>query len=157
MNLSKLKEVSKKKVATVTLAGALVVGSVSGGAYAYKDAWTAKIDQGVQLLAKQAFPSIATAVNDYGVTKESQFRGFVTTLITSTQSKIEAFKVAEIKRAKEEIDAHDADNRAKLDKAASDAVQKAKDAQTAKTNENIAKETGDLDKIVEDTLGQLPK
>ena len=157
MKFKQLKEVSKKKVATVTLASALVVGSLSGGAYAYKDAWTAKVEQGVHILAGQIFPSIGTAVTAHGNAKEAQFKTFVQQLIASTQAKIEAFKQSEINRAKAEIDAHDANNREKLEKAANNAVQKENNAQKAKTDAVIDKEEDDLDKVVDDTLDQLPK
>lgn len=155
--LKNIKKASKKRIATVALAGVIGVSSIGTATYAYKDEWTAKIGQGVSIIAGMVFPSIQPAIASHGDAKETALKTWVNQIVSDTQAKMEAFKTAEINRGKAEIDAHDADNRTKIKNTVDSAVQTQKDAQKAKDDASIKKEQNDLDKVVDDALNQLPK
>lgn len=155
--LKNIKKASKKRIATVAIAGVIGMSSLGTATYAYKDEWTAKIGQGVSVIAGMVFPSIQPAIASHGDAKETALKTWVNQIVADTQAKMEAFKNAEIKRGKDEIDEHDAQNRAKIKDTVDNAVQSQKDAQKTKDDAGIKKEQDDLDKVVDDALNQLPK
>lgn len=156
--MKNIKMAGKKRVAAFALAGAIGISSLGTATFAYKDAWTAKINQGIQLVAGQVFKEdIQAELVSYGNAKEAAFKNFLTALAAEATAKLTAYKNAEIARGKAEIDSHDANNRARITEATDNALNSAKNAQKAKDDAAISKEQGDLDKIVDDNLDTLPK
>jgi hypothetical protein len=145
-----------KKAATVIVAGTVVVGSLGGGAYAYKDEWTAKIQSGVSQLADYIFKGdIQTAVKTYGDEKESKLKADANSLITSVMNELKQFKQDEINRGKAELDAKYNSDVKKITNVANQAKNNEKAEQKAKTDQAVSNAKNDMDAVIEEYLNKI--
>jgi hypothetical protein len=154
--MKNIKKVGRKKIATVAIAGAVVMGSFGGGAYAYKDAWTAKIQKGVSELATYVFKDdIQSAVKAYGDTKEAQLRQVANATINAITAELRSFKDEEIKRGKDQLDSKYNGDVTKIKEVAEQAKNSEKAKQTNKTNGAITEASNEMDAVVEEYLSQI--
>jgi hypothetical protein len=145
-----------KKAATVIVAGTVVVGSLGGGAYAYKDEWTAKIQSGVSQLADYIFKGdIQTAVKTYGDEKENKLKADANSLITSVMNELKQFKQDEINRGKAELDAKYNSDVKKITNVANQAKNNEKAEQKAKTDQAVSNAKNDMDAVIEEYLNKI--
>jgi hypothetical protein len=145
----------KKAVAGIT-AGVIALSTLGGGAYAYKDEWTAKIQEGVSQAANAVFGgAINEAVDTHGETKEGQLRSEANSLINSILNDLKAFKQAEIDRGKAELDAkynHDVNT---ITRVANQAKESEKAEQRAKTDQAVNGAKSEMDAVIEEYLNQI--
>lgn len=154
--IKKIKETGKKKVAVVAIATTLVAGSIGGGAYAYKDEWTAKIQQGVSMLADHVFGgAITTAVKQHGDAKEQELKGAANNLISGLTKELQDFKNAEIQRGKDAINAKYQADVNRITAEANKAKEAEKREQKAKTDETVQNAKNDMDAVIESYLNQI--
>jgi hypothetical protein len=147
---------TNKKVIGVALAGIITLGSIGGGAYAYKDEWTAKIQEGVSQLANHVFGgAIQTAVDEHGETKEGQLKGEANKLINGVMNDLKAFKQSEIDRGKAELDAKYNSDVDKITRVANNAKEAEKAEQRAKTNTAVSEAKSEMDAVIEEYLSQI--
>ena len=154
--VEKIKETGKKKVAVIAVATTLAVTTIGGGAYAYKDEWTAKIQQGVSMLADHVFGgAITTAVTQHGDAKENELKGVANNLISGLTKELKEFKDAEIKRGKDAIDAKYNADVDRITAEANKAKEAEKREQKAKTDTAIQGAKSDMDAVIESYLNQI--
>lgn len=147
----------KKKIIAGVTAGALVLGTLGGGAYAYKDEWTAKIQQGVNVLAGVIYKDdIQKAVNTYNETLKGQLKGFINSTVGQAQQALKDHKDAEIARGKKALDDKLAEDQRRAKEAVDTAIANEKAEQEAKTDAQVQTDAGELDAIVETELNKIP-
>lgn len=156
--MKKLLEGSKKKVAGIAIAGTLVVGSIGGTTYAYKDEWTAKIVRGVDMLAGYIYKDdVNKAVDAHGNSLENQLRKDIQDMIASITSTLQAHKQNEIDRGKQELDTKYHEDKNRAQEVINDAVAAEKAEQTAKTDAEVQSEKNDMDAVIEAELDKIPE
>jgi hypothetical protein len=154
--MKNLKEKMNKKVVAVTVAGTVVLGSLGGGAYAYKDEWTAKIQEGVSQLANYVYGgAIESAVTDEKNEQKTKTTNFGNKLISDFQALLKAHKQAEIERGTNAVKKHAEDDRATLERVANNALDKEKKERETKTNQAVGEANAEIDAIVDNFLSQV--
>lgn len=152
-----IKTAAKKKVVAGVIAGSVVLSSLGGTAFAYKDEWTAKINQGVAALAGYVFKDdIQKEVKAHGDAQEAGLKAWANDLISSMTKTFDEYKKSEIQRGKASIDEKVAQDKEQLQRAANNAVNAEKAKQQGKTTEAINKEKADLDGAIDGYLKQIP-
>lgn len=155
--MKKIMEKTNKKVAVVALAGVLSFGALGGGAYAYKDAWTAKIQSGVSALAGYIYKDdITNAINAHNETLKGELKGFISSTVNSATKALQDHKKAEIKRGKKSLSDKLAEDKARAKEVVDNAVASEKTKQEAKTDTQVNTDAGELDAIVESELAKIP-
>lgn len=147
-----------KKIAGVVLAGALALGSIGGGAYAYKDEWTPMIHKGVDMLAGYIFKDdIQKEIDAHNEQLKGTLRGDIQRMIAGITQRLQAEKQAEINRGKNELTTKYEQDKARAEREVAQAVDNEVREQQAKTNAKVENEKGELDDIVEAELNKIPK
>jgi len=155
--MRKLLTEGKKKVAVIALSGAVVMGSIGGSAYAYKDEWTPAIQRGVSMLAGYIFKSdIETAIKAHGDTLEGALRKEIQSMIASTNKKLQDFKNAEIDRGKKSLDDKYTADKNQAQTVLNEAVEAEKNKQKAKNDAAINESAAEMDAIIESELDKIP-
>jgi ABC-type phosphate transport system auxiliary subunit len=148
----------KKKFVAVAAAGIIGFGALGGGAFAYKDAWTAKIQQGMTAAATYVFKDdIEKSVKAHGDAQENNLKKWANEYVTTIISTLNEFKQNEIKRGKDEINLKVEQEKYNLKSTADRALQDEKNKQTGKTDATINQAKEELDAVVEEFLNQIPE
>jgi hypothetical protein len=146
----------KKKAAAGIVAGVMALSAVGGGAYAYKDEWTAKIQEGVSQLANHVFGgAIQAEVDSHGETKEGQLRNEANSLIGAVTKELQSYKQSEIDRGKAELDAKYNNDVDKINRVANQAKENEKAEQREKTNQAVNSAKSEMDAVIEEYLNQI--
>lgn len=148
----------KKKVVAIVGAGIIGMSALGGSVFAYQDAWTAKIQQGVQYLADNIIfkGDIENAVKAEGDKTSQQLNTDGKGLISQIYNDFLKFKQDEINRGVKAVDDEYNTDKTNITSVAINAEQTQKDAQTAKTNTDIQNAKAQLDAVVESYLKQIP-
>ena len=155
--MKNLKEKMNKKVIAVMVTGAVVFGSIGGGAYAYKDEWTSKINRGVDALAGYIYKDdVQNAINTHNEGLKNDLRKFISDTIASASAKLNEHKQNEINRGKEALDNKLSEDKRRATEAVNNAVANEKAEQEAKTNAQVETDKAELDAIVDAELNKVP-
>jgi hypothetical protein len=146
-----------KKLIGGVLAGAIALGSIGGGVYAYQDEWTAKIYKGVDLLAGFIYKDdIEKEINSHNEGLKSQLRQDIQGFIAQVTSELQEHKQNEIDRGKKSLDQKYNGDKNKAQHDVNSALRQEKQEQKAKTDAKVETEKGELDAIVEAELSKIP-
>jgi hypothetical protein len=150
MNMGTIKQAGKKKLAVVTLASAVVLGSMGTGAYAFKDDLIALFDKaythlnpGVQkaITDKEAElkGTIANEVRTEANARWSALSSFSQGVVARETAELEAYKTAYVNSIKAKADSEQDRIEAKLDSAANATTEQSKADIKAAIDAEIAK------------------
>lgn len=145
------------KVAVVALAAVIGFGALGGGAYAYKDEWTAKIQRGVDVAANYIYgDDIENAINSHNQTLKADLTQFINSTIASVTQGLQTHKQGEIDRGKAQLDAKLAEDKRRITETINNAVVQEKQEQEALTNQQINTDSAEMDAIIEAELNKIP-
>lgn len=150
-----MKKVNKKVAVGITT-GVIAVGSMTGGAYAYKEEFTPRIQKAVQYLVGVVFKDdIQNAVDQYGNVKEKELETFGNSLVGGLVKDLQKFKADEINRGKSAIDSELQANKNSITQVVNDEVEKQKNAQQVKTDGEVNESKEDMNNVIDSALDKV--
>lgn len=148
-------KLNKKLIAGI-IAIIMVLGVSTGGAYAYKDEWTSKINEAVALLATTVYGSqIDNELNEHNEGLKGDLKQFISKVTVDATNELKDHRDKEIERGKKNLDKKLKNDKTQAQKAIKDALKHEKDKQEAKTDAKVETEKQELDAIVDDALENI--